>query len=321
MNLHLAKHTKPHPSGQNSIDIYLNQIGKIPRLSIEDEVYYAQQVRKYMILIAVKPDLLSPPSHEQWAVAADISVKQLNTRLRQGERARQKMIEANLRLVISIAKKFRAPNLELLDLIQEGNLGLYRAVEKYEPERGFRFSSYACWWIRQAISRAIYQQSRVIRLPLHVFEKLSKLRKVQQQLMNELGRKPTFEELSTATEIDVNQIQDYLKASSPVISLDSKLNPEQPTTLLDIAEIPSVNLEESKNYRYLQGEIQQLLSTLPGRESEILRLRYGLLDGVSYSFPQAGSLVNLSGERVRQLHNDAIKKLKRRCSRIEEYSL
>ena len=127
-----------------------------------------------MALLAVKPDLLSPPSHEQWAVAADISVEQLNTRLRQGERARQRMIEANLRLVISIAKKFRAPNLELLDLIQEGNLGLYRAVEKYEPERGFRLSSYACCWIRQAISRAISQQSRVIRLPLHVLEKLSK---------------------------------------------------------------------------------------------------------------------------------------------------
>ena len=321
MNLHLAKPTKPYPSGLHSIDIYFNQIGKIPRLSIEDEVYYAQQVRQYMTLLAMKPALLSPPSREQWAVAVGINVEQLNSQLRQGERARQKMIESNLRLVISIAKKFRAPNLELLDLIQEGNLGLYRAVEKYEPERGFRFSSYACCWIRQAITRAISQQSRVIRLPLHVFEKLSKLRKIQQLLRHELGRTPTLEELSIETEIDVNQIQDYFKASSPVVSLDLKLNSEQHTTLLDMTEVPSVDLEETRNYRHLQGEIRQLLSTLSGREREVLRLRYGFISGVSCSFPKTGSLMNLSGERVRQLHNAAIKKLKRHCSRIEEYSL
>ena len=321
MNLHLAKPIKPHPSGQNSIDIYFNQIGKIPRLSIDDEFYYAQQVRQYMALLSVKPDLLSPPSHEQWAVAAGISVEQLKMRLRQGEKARQKMIEANLRLVISIAKKFRAPNLELLDLIQEGNLGLYRAVEKYEPERGFRFSSYACFWIRQAISRAIYQQSRVIRLPIHVFEKLSKIRKIQQLLTHELGRTPTFEELSIATKIDLNQIQDYFNASRPVISLDLKPYQDQDTTLLDVTEVPSTNLEENTIDRNLQEEIQQLLSTLPSREREVLRLRYGLISGVSCSFLKTGSLMNLSGERVRQLHNDAIKKLKRRCSRIEEYSL
>ena len=321
MNLNLAKPTKPCPSGQHSIKIYFNQIKKIPRLSIEDEVYYAQQVRQYMALLAVKPDLLSPPSHEQWAVAADISVEQLNTRLRQGERARQRMIEANLRLVISIAKKFRAPNLELLDLIQEGNLGLYRAVEKYEPERGFRLSSYACCWIRQAISRAISQQSRVIWLPLHVFEKLSKIRKIQQLLTHKLSRTPTFEELSIATEIDLNQIQDYFNASRHVISLDLKPYQDQDTTLLDVIEVPSANLEESTSDRNLQEEIQQLLSTLPSREREVLRLRYGLISGVSCSFSKTGSLMNLSGERVRQLHNDAIKKLKRRCSEIEEYSL
>ena len=333
MNLNLAPTQKTHRSRQRSIDIYLNQVGRIPRLSIDDEVYYAKQVRQYMSLLAVKSTLMPQPGHkpsyetsyepsyEQWSVAAKISIEQLDIQLRQGERARQKMIEANLRLVISIAKKYRVTSLELLDLIQEGNLGLYRAVEKFDPERGFRFSSYACWWIRQAITRAIAQQSRLIRLPLHLLEKLSRLRKTQQQLTSKLGRMPTLQELAIATEIDLNTIQDYLKASRSVISLDLKPNPDQDTTLLDMTEIPSTNQGESVNCRYLQEELQQLLSTLPSREREILRHCYGLINGVSCSFPKTGSLVNLSGERVRQLHHDAIKKLKQRCGRIEDYSL
>lgn len=321
MNLSPVQIPKSRLSRLRSIDIYLNQVGRIPRLSIAEEVYYAKQVRKYLSLLAIKSTFMSQPSREQWAIAANVSVAQLDVQLRQGERARRKMIESNLRLVISIAKKYREPNLELLDLIQEGNLGLFRAVEKFEPERGFRFSSYACWWIRQTIVRAIAQQSRTIRLPLHLIEKLTQLRKIQQQLTAQLSRTPTLEELAIAAEINPNQIQDYLNASRLVISLDSKIYPDQDRTLLDMTEIPSANLEERINHQCLREEVQHLLSTLPSREQEILRFRYGLVNGVSYSFPQTGALVDLSGERVRQLHNDAMKKLKRRCGRIEEYSL
>jgi RNA polymerase nonessential primary-like sigma factor len=298
----------------DSVDCYLQEIGKIPLLTVAEEVYYAQQVQRWVALRSHQP---KPPNDQDeaiWAIAANLSIAELRQQLAQGELAKAYMIRANLRLVVAIAKRYRSSNMDLLDLIQEGNFGLEHGIEKFDPQRGYRFSTYATWWVRQAITRAIAQQSRTIRLPTHVTEKLSRLRKTRAALCLELGRSPKLCELAAATDLDTDQILTYLIASQTMVSLDMPLEYNQDgsskITLLDIIDQSNYQTQDANQDLFLQQDIEMMLTKLPDREQTIIRLRYGLIDGETYSFTRIGHLFAMSGEWVRQLHNEAIQKLR-----------
>lgn len=304
-----------YPSNQlDSVDCYLKEIGKIPLLTVVEEIHYAQQVQRSVGLRLCQPKPPNDQNKAAWAITANLSIAELHQQLAQGELAKARMIRGNLRLVVAIAKRYRSCNMDFLDLIQEGNFGLKQGVEKFDPQRGYRFSTYVTWWVRQAITRAIAQQSRTIRLPTHVTEKLSRLRKTQAALCLELGRSPKLCELAAATELDIDQIQIYLTANQTVMSLDMPLkhsqNSTSQTTLLDLVDQGKYQTQNPDHELFIQQDIDLLMTKLPDRKQTIIRLRYGLVDGEAYSFNQIGHLIDMSGERVRQLHNEAIHKLR-----------
>ncbi|MGL4499405.1 MAG: sigma-70 family RNA polymerase sigma factor, partial [Planktothrix sp.] len=226
------------PVTTDTVRTYLHEIGRVPLLTRDQEITYGKQVQTMMQQLEVKNTLAEQlgrePSQQEWSEALEMSQEELQTILKQGRRAKGKMIEANLRLVVSIAKKYQKRNMEFLDLIQEGTLGLERGVEKFDPMRGYKFSTYAYWWIRQAITRAIAQTSRTIRLPIHITEKLNKIKKVQRELVQKLGRNATPGEIAQALELDPAQIRDYLLASRHPVSLDLRVGDNQDTELQDL---------------------------------------------------------------------------------------
>ncbi|MGK7930975.1 MAG: sigma-70 family RNA polymerase sigma factor, partial [Microcystaceae cyanobacterium] len=206
--------TKQPSYSADMVRTYLHEIGRVPLLTHEQEIVYGKQVQKMMPLLEKEVELAEElgrtPNLSEWAVAVNLSEAELQKTVQQGKRAKQKMIEANLRLVVAIAKKYQKRNMEFLDLIQEGSLGLERGVEKFDPTKGYKFSTYAYWWIRQAITRAIAQQARTIRLPIHITEKLNKIKKTQRELSQKLGRSATPAEVAQALDIDTAQIREYL---------------------------------------------------------------------------------------------------------------
>jgi RNA polymerase nonessential primary-like sigma factor len=302
---------------------YLHEIGKVPLLTHEQEIEYGKQVQKMMFLHELKKSIelesSQPISSEEWASRAAISTTELDRILRQGHRAKQKMIEANLRLVVAIAKKYQKRNLEFLDLIQEGSLGLERGVEKFDPLRGYKFSTYAYWWIRQAITRAIAQQARAIRLPIHITEKLNKIKKTQRELSQQLGRSPSSSEIAAALELDPAQIRDYLNISRQPISLDVRVGDHQDTELSELLEDPSVSPERYTAQESLRQELQTTLSELTAQQRQVIVLRFGLEGGVELSLAKVGEILNLSRERVRQLEHQALSHLRRRHASFRDY--
>ena len=277
----------------DSVKLYLREIGKIPLLSQEEEFELAQKI--------------------------------INGNEKEKKRAKDKMAESNMRLVVSIAKRYSGRGLDFLDLIQEGNTGLLRAVEKFDPDKGFKFSTYATWWIRQAITRAIADQARTIRIPVHMVETINKVLRTQRRLTQELNREPTTEEIGKAMDMDADKIEYVMKIKQDIASLDASVGrdgEDDDSSLGDFIEDEDrVSPEDSAATQLLKEQIAEILSTLTDREQKIIKMRFGIGGGKSHTLEEVGAEFSVTRERIRQIEAKALAKLRKNkdTKKLKEY--
>ena len=302
---------------------YLRDIGRVPLLSHEQEITLGRQVQDLMVLENIESELESDlgekPDINAFAERAGISSFQLKKKLKSGRRAKERMVSANLRLVVSVAKKYTKRNMELLDLIQEGTIGLVRGVEKFDPTRGYKFSTYAYWWIRQGITRAIAEKSRSIRLPIHITEMLNKLKKGQRELSQELSRTPTIKELSEYVELPESDVKDLMSKAGQPVSLETKIGDGEDTILLDLLsneiDMPSEQIESD----CMKGDLETLLEQLPELQNRVLRMRYGMDGDDPMSLTGIGRVLGISRDRVRNLERDGLRGLRKTGDSVQAY--
>ena len=323
-----AKNSSAVSSSRTLSDIdlvrsYLRDIGRVPLLSHEQEITLGRQVQDLMILENIESELESDlgekPEINLFAEKAGISIFQLKKKLKNGRRAKERMVAANLRLVVSVAKKYTKRNMELLDLIQEGTIGLVRGVEKFDPTRGYKFSTYAYWWIRQGITRAIAEKSRSIRLPIHITEMLNKLKKGQRELSQELSRTPSLKELSDYVELAENDVKDLMSRAGQPVSLETKIGDGEDTILLDLLsneiDMPSEQIVSD----CMKGDLESLLEQLPELQNRVLRMRYGMDGDDPMSLTGIGRVLGISRDRVRNLERDGLRGLRKAGETVEAY--
>ena len=324
-----AAATKPASAARGvSVDVdlvrsYLRDIGRVPLLTHEQEITLGRQVQELMDLESLEQEIESRdgerPSHDALAKASGLSALQLKRKLQHGRRAKERMVAANLRLVVSVAKKYTKRNMELLDLIQEGTIGLVRGVEKFDPTRGYKFCTYAYWWIRQGITRAIAEKSRTIRLPIHITEMLNKLKKGQRELSQDLGRTPTVTELAQFVELPEDDVKDLMCRARQPVSLEMKVGDGDDTELLELlagdGDLPSDQVEED----CLKGDLRDLLHQLPHLQEQVLRMRYGMDGEDPMSLTGIGRILGMSRDRVRNLERDGLAGLRRISDQVQAY--
>jgi RNA polymerase primary sigma factor len=316
---------------EDSIRVYLQEIGRIRLLRADEEIELARQIADLLELERIRDGLgygegdeeagLSDEVWLAWAAATETPLPKFKIRLARGRRAKDKMVQSNLRLVVSIAKKYMNRGLSFQDLIQEGSLGLIRAAEKFDHEKGYKFSTYATWWIRQAITRAIADQSRTIRLPVHLYETISRIKKTTKLLSQEMGRKPTEEEIADRMEMTIEKLRFIAKSAQLPISLETPIGKEEDSRLGDFIEAEGETPEDRVAKNLLREDLESVLNTLSARERDVLRLRYGLDDGRMKTLEEIGHIFNVTRERIRQIEAKALRKLRHpnRNSVLKEY--
>jgi RNA polymerase primary sigma factor len=310
---------------EDSIRVYLQEIGRIRLLRPDEEIELARKIADLLQLEELAAQFESDhgrqPDNKEWATLVDMPPIKFRRRLMLGRRAKEKMVQSNLRLVVSIAKKYMNRGLSFQDLIQEGSLGLIRAAEKFDHEKGYKFSTYATWWIRQAITRAIADQSRTIRLPVHLYETISRIKKTTKTLSQEFGRKPTEEEIAESMEMTIEKLRFIAKSAQLPISLETPIGKEEDSRLGDFIEADIENPEQDVAKNLLREDLEGVLATLSPRERDVLRLRYGLDDGRMKTLEEIGQIFDVTRERIRQIEAKALRKLRHpnRNSVLKEY--
>lgn len=312
-------------SVEDPVRMYLKEIGKVPLLSADEEIELAQKMEAGSVAVEKIPLLkerLAETGDEQEKEEIQAEIKALQLDVDRGSDAKKRLAEANLRLVVSIAKRYVGRGMLFLDLIQEGNLGLIKAVEKFDYRKGYKFSTYATWWIRQAITRAIADQARTIRIPVHMVETINKLIRVSRQLLQELGREPTPEEIAEEMKMPVERVREILKISQEPVSLETPIGEEEDSHLGDFIKDDNVPVPaDAAAFTLLKEQLEEVLGTLTEREQKVLMLRFGLEDGRARTLEEVGKEFNVTRERIRQIEAKALRKLRHpsRSRKLKDY--